>query len=175
MDLKSSGLAMAACLAEASVQSSGLRKAFPLLWAAMSNHNKAQQSQSATAGTAAPVRDAKGTNMNRIILTIISAAIFFWSSLSFSNQSAYEDDIQDFNKETGIGCTSNKPVSEGAEYYFICLSKRSADAAWNAALYRGKLACNGKNFSVYFNVNPKAPAPSSFYGAQVELSCAKKP
>jgi hypothetical protein len=97
----------------------------------------------------------------------------FWGSSSFSNQSAYEDDIQEFNEETGIGCTSKEPITENAEYYFVCISKRSADAAWNAALYRGKLACSGKNFSVFFNVNPTASAPSNFYGAQVELSCEK--
>lgn len=111
--------------------------------------------------------------MNLVVLTIISLSIIFWSSVSFSNQSAYEDDIQDFDKETGVGCTSKEPVTKKAEYYFICISKKSGDAAWNAALYRGKLACNGKNFSVYFNINPTVPAPINFYGAQVELSCVK--
>ncbi len=111
--------------------------------------------------------------MNRIALTVISLSAIFYSEISLSNQSAYEDDIQDFNKETGIGCISKNPVTEKAEYYFICISKRSRDAAWNAVLYRGKMACNGKNVSLYFNINPIAPAPDSFYGAQIELSCAK--
>jgi len=111
--------------------------------------------------------------MHRIKIKIILLSMLLWSFFSYSNQSAYEDDIQDFNVETGIGCKSNKPITEKATYYFICISKRSGEAAWNAALYRGKLACKGKDFSVFFNLNPTAPAPDKLYGAQVELSCVK--
>ncbi len=111
--------------------------------------------------------------MKVIVLTSISLLILFWGSPSFPNQSVYEDDIQDFDEKTGIGCTSKEPVTKKAEYYIICISKRSGDAAWNAALYRGKLACKGKNLSIFFNVNPTALTPRGYYGAQVELSCAK--
>lgn len=104
---------------------------------------------------------------------LLSSILLLLSSYVLSSQVAYESDIQDFDEKTGVGCRSNKPVSGNAEYYFVCISKVSADAAWNAALYRGKMACKGKDLSVLFNINPTTQAPSGFYGAQVELNCAK--
>jgi hypothetical protein len=109
--------------------------------------------------------------MNKHGLLILKITILLSVSPLLHAQSAYEDDIRDFDKTTGIGCISKEPQTKEAEFYFICKSKRSADAAWNAALYRGKLACKGKNFSVFFNINPTIPVQENIYGAQVELSC----
>ena len=109
--------------------------------------------------------------MNKHGLLIFKITLLLSISPLLHAQSAYEDDIKDFDATTGIGCISKEPLTEKAEFYFICKSKRSADAPWNAALYRGKLACEGKNFSVFFNVNPTIPVENGVYGAQVELSC----
>ena len=88
---------------------------------------------------------------------------------------ASSDDIQDYNAENGVGCISKTPVSKSAEFYFVCKSRRSGEHAWSAALYKGKLACNGNNFSVFFNVPASLPKENEIYGAQVELKCQQKP
>jgi hypothetical protein len=88
-------------------------------------------------------------------------------------QPAFEDDIQEYSDKSGIGCVSKHPVSSAAEFYFVCRSRRSAEAAWSAALYRGKLSCGGANFDLFFNVSPGLPKEGDIYVAQVELKCSK--
>lgn len=109
----------------------------------------------------------------------LTLALLFVAALEHGDlapaQAALEDDIQDYNEISGIGCVSKKPITQDAEFYFVCKSKRSGESAWNAALYKGKLACNGNNFSVFFNLPPSLPVEGSIYSAQVEVRCVKKP
>jgi len=84
---------------------------------------------------------------------------------------ASSDEIQDYNAESGIGCVSKSPITKQAEFFFICRSRRSSEHAWSAALYRGKLACDGRNIAVFFNVPASLPKEDESYGAQVELRC----
>ncbi len=88
-------------------------------------------------------------------------------------QPAFEDEVQDDIAKSGIGCISRHPLSKDAQFYFVCRSKRSVESAWNAALYRGKLACSGANFNVFFNVRPDLPKEGEIFVAQVELRCNK--
>lgn len=88
---------------------------------------------------------------------------------------AAPDDIQDYSTERGIGCMSKSPITKQAEFYFVCRSRRSTEHAWSAALYRGKLACNGRNFSVFFNMPASLPNENEIYAAQVELKCTTTP
>ena len=90
-------------------------------------------------------------------------------------QTLTPEDVQDFNKTTGIGCMGLKPVTAKADFYFVCKSNKSEDQAWDAALYRSKVACGKDKISVHFNVAPSIPSENGIYGAQVEVSCNKKP
>jgi len=96
-------------------------------------------------------------------------------SLAAFGQALNPEDVQDFNSESGIGCISRAPVTEKADFYFVCKSKVSSETAWNAALYRSKVACDKEKFSVFFNVPPSLPTENNIFGAQVEVSCSAKP
>lgn len=110
--------------------------------------------------------------MNRfsIALLIIAASPFVTAEQA---QQVMEAEIQDYVAERGIGCVSKRPMSNNAQFFFVCRSRRSVESAWNAALYRGKLACNGTSFSVLFNVPPGLPKEGDVFVAQVELSCKR--
>jgi hypothetical protein len=86
-------------------------------------------------------------------------------------QAAFQEEIQDYDDKSGIGCNSRPPVTKNAQFHFVCRSRRSGESAWNAALYRGKLACHGANFDVLSNVPPSLPDEGEIYVAQVELKC----
>jgi len=83
-------------------------------------------------------------------------------------------DVQDYDASSGIGCLSQKPVTKKADYYFICRSKISEEQAWDAAIYRSKVACSSDEISVHFNVSPGVPPENGIFGAQIEVSCGKK-
>ncbi|MEQ1836241.1 MAG: hypothetical protein ABL862_07375 [Candidatus Nitrotoga sp.] len=111
--------------------------------------------------------------IRRKSIAVLAVALGFGAHVHA--QSAFEDDIQEYNPVSGIGCISKTPITKNAEFYFVCRSKRSDEYAWNAALYRGKMACGGRNFSVFFNIRPSLPKENGIYGAQVELRCVEKP
>lgn len=90
-------------------------------------------------------------------------------------QTLSPEDVQDFDSTTGVGCIAKSPVTDKADFYFVCTSRKSGDRAWNAALYRSKEACGSDELSVYFNVPPSLPTEGDGYGAQVEVGCGKKP
>ena len=94
----------------------------------------------------------------------------------FANaQDLSPEDVQDLDEQTGVGCIEKTPVSEQADYYVICKSSKSGEQAWNAALYRSKIACKQDKFSVYFNVPPSLPIENGIHGAQVEVACSTQP
>ena len=97
------------------------------------------------------------------------------ASTSLLAQTLSPEDVEDFNLETGIGCVSKKTITDKADFYFVCKSKKSDEVAWNAALYRSKVACGQDKFSVFFNVPPSLPTENGIAGAQVEVSCGSKP
>lgn len=109
---------------------------------------------------------------NQFMITLIFA---FGFSITTNAQTVYEEDIQDFDEASGVGCINKEPVTDSANYYFVCRSRHSGENAWNAALYRGKIACKKDKFSVLFNVPPSLPTENEIYGAQVEIKCATKP
>ena len=111
--------------------------------------------------------------MNKNLITTTLALLIISSSAS--GQTLNPEDVQDFNSETGIGCNSEEPVTEKADFYFVCKSKVSGETAWNAALYRSKVACGKDKFSAFFNVPPSLPTENGIFGAQVEVSCSAKP
>lgn len=90
-------------------------------------------------------------------------------------QTLSPEDVQDLHEATGVGCIAKEPVTENADFYFVCRSNKSREHAWNAALYRSKVACGKDKFSVYFNVPPSLPIEGGIHGAQVEVGCGKKP
>jgi hypothetical protein len=90
-------------------------------------------------------------------------------------QTLSPEDVQDLDKATGVGCIAKDPVTEKADFYFVCWSSKSGEQAWNAALYRSKVACGKDKFSVYFNVPPSLQTEDGIHGAQVEVGCGKKP
>ena len=110
----------------------------------------------------------------RSILIKCTAILLVVSPISHA-QPLQQEDVQDFDKKTGIGCISKKPVTDKADYYHICKSKKSGEVAWNAALYRSKIACSSGELSVHFKIPPSLPTENGVYGAQVEVSCGKKP
>ncbi|RCU50008.1 hypothetical protein DU002_10320 [Corallincola holothuriorum] len=90
-------------------------------------------------------------------------------------QTLAPEDIQEYDSQTGIGCISKEPVTKKADYYHICKSKKSGEVAWNAALYRSKVACSSDEMSVHFNMSPSLPTKDGIHTAQVEVTCGKKP
>lgn len=112
--------------------------------------------------------------MSQTALTLLFVAAVGQGDLAQA-QAVHEEDVRDYDESTGIGCVSKKPITERAEYYFVCKSKRSGESAWNAALYRGKLACNGNIFYVFFNLPASSPVEDAIYGAQVEFRCDNNP
>ena len=108
-------------------------------------------------------------NIRNIVLgTVLLSSVAHAQSLS-------PEDVQDLDNITGVGCIEKTPVSEQTDYYFICKSRESGGQAWNAALYRSKVACSSDTFSVLFNVPPSLPTENSVFGAQIEVSCGAKP
>jgi hypothetical protein len=108
-----------------------------------------------------------------IYVKIILVQILF-SSIAQA-QALSPEDVQDLNSKTGVGCAEKDPVSENADYYVVCKSRKSAEQAWNAALYRSKIACSSDKLSVLFNVSPSLPKENGVFGARVEVSCDKNP
>ena len=88
-------------------------------------------------------------------------------------QTLEPEDVAEYSNETGVGCMSKKPVTDEADFYHVCKSKKSGEVAWNAALYLSKVACSSEQLSVHFNVPPSIPTENGIFGAQVEVSCEK--
>lgn len=111
------------------------------------------------------------------VTKVCSRTILFTLVISSTAQAQTlsPEDVQDFDSTTGVGCITKSPVTDKADFYFVCTSSNSGDQAWNAALYRGKVACGSDELSVYFNVPPSITTESGFYGAQVEVGCGKEP
>ncbi len=84
------------------------------------------------------------------------------------------EDIREYDEKTGLGCISKKPITEKADFYHICRSKKSGEVAWNAALYLSKVACSTDKLSVHFKLPPSLPTENGIHGAQVEVSCVRK-
>jgi hypothetical protein len=103
-----------------------------------------------------------------ILVSIIAVSVAHAQELS-------PEDVQDFDEATGLGCIAKDPVTGSADFYYACRSRTSADQAWNAALYRSKMACGGDKFSLYFNVSPSLPLENGIHGAQVEVGCGGTP
>ncbi|WP_345552596.1 hypothetical protein [Microbulbifer aestuariivivens] len=112
----------------------------------------------------------------KFIYTFFKAFILllFFATVSYA-QTLSPEDVQDFNKTTGVGCTEKKPVSENADYYVVCKSRKSGEQAWNAAMYRSKVECSADEISVLFNLNPALPTENGIHGAQIEVNCGPKP
>ena len=105
---------------------------------------------------------------------VIIYALFIVSVLASAKTFALTKiDIQDYNEATQIGCLSKTPVSENADVYFVCKSRQSIEIAWQAAMYRAKVACDAEHINVLFNVSPEVPSENGVFGAQVEVNCGK--
>ena len=111
--------------------------------------------------------------MNNILIKF--TAILLLISPFSQAQTLAPEDVQDFDEKTGVGCISKKPITDKADYYHVCRSKKSGEVAWNAALYRSKTACSSDELSVHFKIQPSLQTENGVHGAQVEVSCGKKP
>ena len=111
----------------------------------------------------------------RICQVLISTFIWLLFCSSSQAQILSPEDVQDLNEKTGVGCISKDPVTEMADFYFICKSRKSGELAWNAAMYRSKVACSSDQLRVFFNVSPSLPIENGFHGAQIEVGCGEKP
>jgi hypothetical protein len=110
--------------------------------------------------------------IKKVVLLLAATLLMTFPALA---QTVSEDDIKDFDSLTGTGCSQRDPVTKKADFYFVCKSKASGEGAWNAALYRAKLACGKDKFNVFFNIPPSLPKENGIYGAQIEVSCGTKP
>jgi hypothetical protein len=112
--------------------------------------------------------------MKKHKIALLLLVSFGFTKVSYS-QTVFEEDIQDYDNATGIGCFEKEPITNGANFYIVCKSGRSEEAAWNAVLYKGKIACGVNKLSLFFNVSPTLPENNGIHGAQAEIQCGHKP
>jgi len=110
--------------------------------------------------------------MKIVIIPALFIVTVFTSATTFA---LTKKDVQDYNEATKTGCLSKTPVSEKADVYFVCKSLQSTEIAWDAAMYRAKVACDADRINVLFNLPPKVQSESGVFGAQVEVNCGNKP
>lgn len=101
---------------------------------------------------------------------IFSMLIIFGLNSMASEIEIDPSEVIDFDEKTGIGCIQSKPDAEKI-VHVVCKSKKSAELAWNALMYRAKNTCGSQKVGILFRIPPELPAENGVFAAQMEFKC----